>query len=73
MKLSKKIIINTTALQSLLMITIFIIYNINTLQGLVISELLFASFISVIAAFSITVLIIVIAKMIKMEINKQIK
>ena len=70
MKLSKRIIINITAFQSVLMIIIFILYNINTPQGLVISELLFSSFISVITAFSINVLIIVIAKMIKMQTNK---
>lgn len=67
MKLSKKIIISTTALLSVFMIAIFILYNINTSQGLVIPELLFIYFISVITAFSITVLIIVIAKMIKMQ------
>lgn len=70
MKLSKRIIITITAFQSVLMIIIFILYNINTPQGLVISELLFSSFISVITAFSINVLIIVIAKMIKMQTNK---
>lgn len=67
MKLSKKIIISTTALLSVFMIAIFILYNINTSQGLVIPELLFIYFISVITAFSITVLIIVITKMIKMQ------
>lgn len=71
MGLSKRLIMTITALQSVLMIAIFIFASTGGSSQLVVPELLFFAFASAIAAFSINILIIVLVKMVKDSIKSK--